>query len=542
MPSKKSNLLSSLSFIHHKNGEFYHMSRFLILSLIIFTSANIYSQDSLYLITTLVGESTENHLEYAKGLGDINGDGYDDIIISFSSYCNIYFGGEPFDWQPDVRFNSGGFLTPGDVNNDGYADVLISYSISDDDWPINYIMKLYFGGATVDTVADFEFTSPYYRPWCSRFVNAIGDVNGDGYNDFVISEYYNWSNGVGHVYLFWGGETIESEPALTFTLPPSGYGEFGNAVCGIGDVNQDGFDDILISTLAVAEVYLYYGGSEMDSTSDIIYNVNNDFDFGNLVINAGNLNSDNFNDFIITSGFYTYIFFGLDSSLAIFSHSSIFGIGGYICATAGGDINNDGFDDFLIGNTNYKNSVDTMVGAAFGYYGNAVLDTIYDFKMEGETKWGEFSKSMSIAGDINSDGFDDVIIIAPSYPDYENELGKLYLYSYQQFPVIIDKKEQNPDYIPDHYYLQQNYPNPFNATTKIEYYLAEKSSVTIEIFNCIGKRIISFNLGTKEIGKHSIIWNGKDNDNKNVASGIYFVRLIAQAVNNISYSDLKKVV
>jgi hypothetical protein len=506
------------------------MSRYIFISLfIIFTITDIYNQDSLYLITTLTGESTENAISYAKGVGDINGDGYTDIIVSFSNYCNIYFGGEPFDWQPDVRFNSGGFHTPGDVNNDGYADVLINYGIWDDDRPVSYIMKLYFGGAVIDTIADFEFTSPYYRPWCSRFDNAIGDINGDDYNDFVISEFYNWSNGRGHVYLFFGGETIESEPALTFTLPPSGYGEFGNAVCGIGDANQDGFDDILISTLAVAEVYLYYGGSEMDTTIDRVFNQSLTYDFGVLISNVGDINNDGVNDFVINDNNNSYLYFSLDSCVIIED---------YEISGGKGDINNDNIDDLLLGNPGYN-----YIGKFSIYCGKENFNPLSsNYSVEGESEGISFAKYSFIIGDINNDNYDEVIIGAPTYPNYDNRVGKLYLYSYQQFPVINEIKEHNFDYIPDNFSLQQNYPNPFNAATKIEYYLAQKSLVTIEIFNSIGVKIRTYNLGIKGIGQYSISWNGEDNDHNNMASGIYFVRLIAKAANNLSYSDMKKVV
>ena len=89
-------------------------------------------------------------------------------------------------------------------------------------------------------------------------------------------------------------------------------------------------------------------------------------------------------------------------------NGSLFGIGGYVNFESEFDINNDGYDDFIIGNTNYQNKDSVWVGGAFLYLGNELLETTYKYELEGETRGSEFSKIMSHA-DINGDGYDELI-------------------------------------------------------------------------------------------------------------------------------------
>ena len=74
--------------------------------------------------------------------------------------------------------------------------------------------------------------------------------------------------------------------------------------------------------------------------------------------------------------------------------------------------------------------------------------------------------------------------------------------------------------------LSSNYPNPFNPSTTISYSLSDNiQNPQIEIYNVRGQKVRSFEL-ENTIGENSIIWNGKDSNNKSVSSGVYFYNLI----------------
>jgi len=271
---------------------------------------------------------------------------------------------------------------------------------------------------------------------------------------------------------------------------------------------------------------LYFGSNQMDSIPDKIFE-GNDIYFGIRINNAKDINKDGNDDFIISSNYYAYIFFEPDSFIII--NASKWGYGGDTNVGTGGDINNDGFFDFLIGNNNFKNNLDVMVGVANVYLCSTTIDTICDYRLIGETKWGQFSQYMSIIGDVNNDGYDEFLISAPLFPDHENPLGKVYIYSLKKITKISNNL--NNTYI-SNFKLMQNTPNPFNPSTKIKFTLPKPETVKIEVYNIIGQKIQTLLNQPMPAGHHEVEFNGK-----NLPSGVYLYRIEAGA-----WQDVKKMV
>ena len=90
-------------------------------------------------------------------------------------------------------------------------------------------------------------------------------------------------------------------------------------------------------------------------------------------------------------------------------------------------------------------------------------------------------------------------------------------------PTSDVNDEKNP--IPLSFELPQNYPNPFNPTTQINYQIPEDEYVSLEIYNVLGQKVKTLVNQNQTAGKHTIIWEGKDNQNQELPSGIYFYRL-----------------
>jgi hypothetical protein len=490
-------------------------------SLLILFSIIIYinAQDSIYLNYTITG-STEHPLAFAKGVGDVNGDGYADLMVGFLGswetyeYANLYLGGSTFDTIPDYTFPSSFFIELGDINNDHYDDILAMDTLSG-----KYQIKLYLGGSTIDSMPDFYFEAHYMDEVFTNKVEPIGDLNNDGFNDIAIGAPYNWSNGLGHVYIFWGGDTVKQEPDLIITSKLSGD-QFGNSVCGINDVNYDGIDDLAIGATneimlsdSSSAVYIYYGSKNMDANFDTLLKGSfPDEIFGQYIQKAGDVNGDAIQDFIITSGGYTYIYSNLELQYKIFSLNDKTG--------AGGDINSDSFDDFLIGLQNYINDEKVMVGRCNIYYGSTNLDTLYDFSCEGENKWGEFGRRSDIVGDLNNDGFDEFIVISPKYPQYDNYEGKLYIYSTKNYSDLFNNKQNK--FQKGQFNMYQNYPNPFNPSTTIQYDLPEDVKVVLEVYDIQGQKVKTLVNGFKEAGYYEVIFDGS-----HLASGLYIYKIKA---------------
>lgn len=90
---------------------------------------------------------------------------------------------------------------------------------------------------------------------------------------------------------------------------------------------------------------------------------------------------------------------------------------------------------------------------------------------------------------------------------------------------------------PSAFLLEQNYPNPFNAGTTIEYNLARNSKVIINVYDMLGREIITLVNGHQNEGVHPIHWDGCDNMKQPVASGIYLYRIEAG-----EFSSMKKLI
>jgi hypothetical protein len=130
----------------------------------------------------------------------------------------------------------------------------------------------------------------------------------------------------------------------------------------------------------------------------------------------------------------------------------------------------------------------------------------------------EFGNPMSDAGDLDSDGNDEILSISDDM---------LYIYGLQP----TDINDDNP-ITPDHPYLLSNYPNPFNSSTTIECGLPEAGPVTIEIYDLLGRRVEIMVDDEKEAGHHRVVWDAGDR-----SSGIYFYKITSG-----EFSDTRRMV
>ncbi len=121
----------------------------------------------------------------------------------------------------------------------------------------------------------------------------------------------------------------------------------------------------------------------------------------------------------------------------------------------------------------------------------------------------------------------------PSYSSTEYLFVTTSLNSYKPIwkgPVNVvasGVNESDLDNIPATFELEQNYPNPFNPTTTIKYGLPTKSQVTLKVYNLLGQEINTLVDQVVPAGTHETEWDGKDKTGAEVATGIYFYKLVA---------------
>jgi hypothetical protein len=438
-------------------GNKYHIQFFIIISLLYSLKIDTKAQDSLYLVGTITGESYEKRITDVKGIGDVNGDGYDDFIVTnyFDKTAKLYLGSASLDLVPDLIFRYpekedsvryfGIASGIGDVNNDGYDD----FSISGTFLAYGYYPKgkvfLYLGGEIIDTIPVAEFNEPQIEDSFGETF-SVGDINKDGYGDFIITSPYNWSDAKGRAYLFWGGDTVSWERSITFTSDTL-EDRFGACVDNIGDINGDGFDDIAISAIGMPDwdsgrVYVYFGDYQIDAQPDtILFSGGSDLAFGRIIKNAGDLNKDGSIDFCAMSSDSIYIY--LSDKFQVIKGYSL---------DSKGDINGDTFNDLIVGN---ERKINIFFGSE--NFNAKTPNIIVEDSLRYSTQY------IYIVGDLNNDGYDEVVSFAPNWPTPGNPQGKVYIYSYKNI-VDVKKDKVNP---PQNFKLYQNHPNPFNPSTII---------------------------------------------------------------------------
>jgi hypothetical protein len=401
---------------------------------------------------TLTGETSVDEFgELVSCAGDVNGDDYDDVIVGApynddegnnAGKTYIYTIKHSISMVGEAAGDTFGDSVSGagDVNGDGYDDVIIGAPLNGAEGFWAGRAYIYYGGSSMDSTADVIFTSEAPGDLFGDSVSGAGDVNGDGYDDVIVSAVGSDAGGphAGRAYIFYGGSSMDSTADVIFTGEAE-YDYFGWAVSGAGDVNGDGYDDVIIDApfneaggTEAGRAYIFYGGSSMDSTADVT--LTGEVEYGHFgeegVSGAGDVNNDGYDDVIIGADNAAYIFYGGgvmdDLSDVIFTGEA--SGGGFGRAVSGaGDVNNDGYDDVIIGADN----------VAYIFYGGGVMDDLSDVIFTGEASGDGFGWAVSGAGDVNNDGYDDMIIGAWLNDEGGNLAGKAYIYTIEFINVSM---------------------------------------------------------------------------------------------------------
>ena len=511
-------------------------------------------------LITIEGVNVNDELGFSvASAGDVNNDGYDDIIIgayqaspggrSNAGEAYVIYGKSTFisvDLSTTLPTSSGfkvsgdaiddqlgySVASAGDVNNDRYDDIIIGANNADSGGRTSageaYII---YGNATLtdidlsvtDTTLPSYFSADKgFRVLGNGFYNlgnsvaSAGDVNGDDYDDIIIGANNASSGGrseAGEAYIIYGNSTLSDiDLSVTDRILPTYFssdrgfkisgssagGQLGVSVASAGDVNNDRYDDIIIGAYRAnpggrsraGEAYIIYGNtilndidlSVTDTTLPSYFSADKGFSIlggngndalGFSVSGAGNINNDGYDDIIIGAigadpggrgeAGEAYVIYGntalsdidlsvTDTTLpSYFSTDKGFRVLGKFpfdslgrSVSGAGDVNNDGFGDVIIGVQLADPGGRLEAGEAYVIYGNRTLSDIdlsvtnttspsyfsYDrgFSVLGSNADDQLGSSVSGAGDVNNDGIDDIIIGAyQASPGGRNDAGEVYI-------------------------------------------------------------------------------------------------------------------
>ena len=389
--------------------------------------------------------------ETVEFAGDIDGDGDDELLVAAPFWNNrgrvaLYLG-TPSGLRtspvvvpaPEDSFTFGLTLgSAGDVDADGFGDVVIGASKS---------AFVYYGSATgLREPVEIPLVE---RAYYGASVSAAGDVNADGYDDLLVGA-GSWTGefrNQGQVYVYLGSPSGLRETPLKIVGAQQAGAGFGAAVAPAGDVNRDGFDDIIVGAPGwkrndgprEGRVYVYLGSHtgirrpawHVDPT-----NLRRS-GFGSSIAPAGDVNRDGYDDIVLGVPGWSggseriYVYLGSRGGprrppiTRHFTGRSASGFGRDV--TGAGDLDRDGFDDIIVGAPD-ASSERYGEGRSFTFLGTAQGLTRRPLTRDpADKKNAQYGDALAGGGDVNGDGLADVAVAAPEHPVVHYR-GRVYVY------------------------------------------------------------------------------------------------------------------
>jgi len=412
--------------------------------------------------------------------GDINYDGYNDIIIGapgahlanglsaegvaftlagrlgaatvLPAAVSILTGGQT------NAMSASSVACAGDVNGDGLSDIVIgtpAYSNGQSgEGAVSVSYASFNGGAGPSTTPTTTILNNNATTQYGDAAAHVGDINGDGLGDIIVGDpgYSNGQTREGAVYVHLGGtvRAVTLEAPIESNVANMGL---GMTIAPAGDVNADGYADVLISSLngRAAEqnqraVFLYLGSATGLSPTPFwsTQGAANTY-LGHSMAGLADIDGDGYGDFAIGEPTYgsgeTYeghvlVVFGSSGQPTRIVSMEPNVVNAYLgSAVAFGDVNKDGYSDLIVGAGGWTRAGMVGHGRAFVYAGSAAGLANTPMWTGAPTLPTAAQYGMFVAsGDVTGDGRDDVLIGAPYYsgsssPDLANkEAGAVFLY------------------------------------------------------------------------------------------------------------------
>ncbi len=506
----------------------------------------LHAVNEMPVIAYFQGEHHGSMFGYSMTSLDFNHDGIDDLAVCAFAYgyeygetptrgkVYIYLGGTDFSSTTPASMTLEGNYNDvdgrqvravykvGDINGDGFDDlcVFIHDRVSINNFTGSLLF--YYGGTPDLSVPDYEiplhdFYNSYVR------VYPLGDVNGDGYDDMGFDYTYKPTIDGRHSVIF--GGTFEEQ---VLTSPGEISPSYASCIHGIGDINNDGYDDFT-SAFATPRhdpthnlIRLYYGNAECNFDNPITF-IHCQYGISQGSKPLGDMNGDGYDDFM---GYATnegmHVWLGgqeIDYTFPDFNMLPIWYGGEFMRSLEHGDFNGDGYSDAAgagigsgfavwLGKRNVNGTADLIVGnQGYDYYGYSLA-----------------------TGDFNGDGYDDIAVAASHDDSAPWAQGTYYgfVWVHAGNAELKDTTVDNDDpAIPSVSgdLLVKLSPNPITrADNTLNIELQSKNpngheQVAIEIYNIKGQSVL------KEVYQSQLGARTYRVPASSLANGIYFCRV-----------------
>jgi hypothetical protein len=395
--------------------------------------------------------SSIRYVDVGRMSQDLNGDGYADVVVGADARgvgqgrLLVYFGGtgglapsaDLTLTSPQVNDGFAYAAAPaGDLNADGYPDLLVGAYVDGAGGAHAGRTYIYLGGQSLTTTPGLTLTGKA-GDYFGIAVSSAGDVNGDGYADFLVGAP---GVGSGRAEIYFGGATLDDAPDVTLAGQANGD-FFGYPLAPLQDINGDGFGDLLVTAASndtagmdAGRAYVYFGGTTMDATADLTLDGEAAGDaYGSFLAGGEDVDGDGYADFAI--GASTNDVGGRDAGRVYFYRGAEtpdmvadFSVTGsvpnaHVGPVALADLDGDGQGDLVVASSPV-NGYRTFV-----YHGGTTLPTVPGLSIAGNDEVG----SMAAAGDVNGDGYGDLVVAAPSNGT-AGQPGSVYLYRGASIP------------------------------------------------------------------------------------------------------------
>jgi hypothetical protein len=363
---------------------------------------------------------------------DANNDGYADVAVGAYGAnravgrAYVFLGGASgLGATPAVTLDGdraggrfgGEVANVGDVNGDGFADLAVGASSA------NRVV-LYLGGpAGPSPTPSARIAGPAGAVNFGHAIASAGDVDGDGYADFVVGA-PSTDRATGRVFVYHGGPSGSDVAAVRVLESPEGVGaEFGNRVGAAGDLNADGYADVAVGAPNAqpfgGRAHVYLGSASGLSPTPVASLAADGGAFGLAIDGASDVNGDGYADLVVGAPYAggdvgrAHLYLGGAAGVGATPAAVLAapdGAGSYFAASiaAAGDVDRDGYSDILVGAAGSAGGV----GRAYLYRGGAGgLRAAAPMRLNAPLEVGDrFGYDVAGAGDVNGDGHADVVV------------------------------------------------------------------------------------------------------------------------------------